>query len=756
MNSKYIAHTREDSDITQSVYDHSVNVAKLCKQFAIDPFKDYAFIMGLLHDIGKYQDSFQKRIRGAILHVDHSTCGAISAENIIQNPALSYIMEYCISGHHSGLPNGGTIADRADSGTLAGRKQKEFDDYSAYKSELGHIISDTKIDSNGLLTFLSNDCDNLKDATEISKNFINKYAFITRLLASCLIDADSLDTADFCNGPTPKSLDADFEACLEKLNKKVSSFKCETDLQKTRINLQNQVYDKLDNNAEIYLMNMPTGSGKTICSMKFALLKAIKEQKKRIIYVIPYNSIIDQTVSVFEDIFGDSAEILRHQSSFVYEDDTDEDPKKYASKAKLAVENWDAKIIITTAVQFFESIYSNKRSKLRKVHNMADSILIFDEAHSMPINYLQPCLQAISYLTRYCNSTAVLLTATMPDFHKLISRYCLPHSKIVDLIDDTSAFAAFKKCNYEYLGEYDSDKVISHGNSFASRLIIVNHKNTARELYNLCTGKKYHLSTYMTGIDRARVINEIKCELKTLYSKYPDLQDVPEEEKITLVSTSLIEAGVDLDFEVVYRELNGVESILQAGGRCNREGKRKNAKVFIFKLKGIDESLNATIASGIIAPQLKDKSCSECIQVKDISCPECIQEYYRQLYDFKAKTIVANTISNTMNEVSPQSVFSIPFKDYSKNFNLISDHSISIVVPIDEICKSLQNDAEKYGIIDYRKLQVYTCSVYKNEFDNLRQQEVIEDYGTDVFFLKNMIYYDKDTGINFSARDYFI
>ena len=745
MNSKYIAHTREDSDITQSVYDHSVNVAKLCKQFAIDPFKDYAFIMGLLHDIGKYQDSFQERIRGNKgLHVDHSTCGAIAAENKIQNPALSYIMEYCISGHHSGLPNGGTTADRADSGTLSGRKQKEFNDYSAYKSELGEIISDTKINDIALASFLSDDCDNLKDATETPKNIINKYAFITRLLASCLIDADSLDTADFCNGPTPKSLDANFKACLDKLNKKVSSFKCETDLQKTRINLQNQVYDKLNSNAEIYLMNMPTGSGKTICSMKFALLKAIKEQKKRIIYVIPYNSIIDQTVSVFEDIFGDSAEILRHQSSFVYDDDTDENPNNYASKAKLAVENWDAKIIITTAVQFFESIYSNKRSKLRKVHNMTDSILIFDEAHSMPINYLQPCLQAISYLTRYCNSTAILLTATMPDFHELINRYCLPNSKIIDLIDERKDFAAFKKCDYEYLGEYDSEKVISHGNSFASRLIIVNHKNTARELYNLCTGKKYHLSTYMTGIDRVRVINEVKCELKALYSKYPDLQDVPEEEKITLVSTSLIEAGVDLDFEVVYRELNGVESILQAGGRCNREGKRKNAKVFIFKLKGSNGSINATIANARID------------EFGDISCPESIQEYYRQLYDFKANNIVANTISNTMGNISFQSIFSIPFKDYSENFNIISDSSTSIVVPIDKICKSLQNNAEKYGIIDYRKLQVYTCSVCKNEVDNLRQQGVIEDYGTEVFFLTNMSYYDKDTGINFSARDYFI
>lgn len=195
----------------------------------------------------------------------------------------------------------------------------------------------------------------------------------------------------------------------------MDSFVCETELQRARARLQAQVYTKASENAEIFLVDMPTGSGKTLCSMKFALERAIKNNKKRIIYVIPYNSIIDQTVEVFEKLFGDSAQILRHQSSFCVDDsDYDEDYKKLL---KNASENWNAQIIVTTSVQFFESVYKNKRNRLRKLHNMADSIIVFDEVHMMPMPYLQPCLRAVAQITGLLNSDAVFLTATMPDLN---------------------------------------------------------------------------------------------------------------------------------------------------------------------------------------------------------------------------------------------------------------------------------------------------------------------------------------------------
>lgn len=197
-------------------------------------------------------------------------------------------------------------------------------------------------------------------------------------------------------------------------------------------------------NAEIYLLNMPTGSGKTLASVKIALERAIASGKKRIIYIIPYNSIIDQTANVFDELFQGTAQILRHQSTFSYEDD-ENISEDYREAAKCAAENWNAPFIITTAVQFFESVYANRRGKLRKMHNMADSVLIFDEAHLMPQNYLQPCLQAVAYITRYLKSEAVFLTATMPDFVKLLQQYALPDSKVENLIQDTSLFIEFQE-----------------------------------------------------------------------------------------------------------------------------------------------------------------------------------------------------------------------------------------------------------------------------------------------------------------------
>ena len=211
----------------------------------------------------------------------------------------------------------------------------------------------------------------------------DKFAFLTRYCFSCLVDADSIDTAHFCNGDIAKPLKADFSACLKRVEEKLQLFSCETTLQKARNTLQQQVFEKAEVKREIYLMNMPTGSGKTLCSVKFALQRAVSEGKKRIIYVIPYNSIIDQTADIFEKLFQGTAEILRHQSTFSYEDEEQFD-EDYRKSAKNAAENWDAPFIITTAVQFFQSIYANKRGKLRKLHNMSDSILIFDEAHLMP------------------------------------------------------------------------------------------------------------------------------------------------------------------------------------------------------------------------------------------------------------------------------------------------------------------------------------------------------------------------------------
>lgn len=728
----YIAHINEYTKEVQTVKQHSENTALLGRKFAIPELKDTVYVMGLLHDIGKYQPSFVRRIDGDNIRVEHSTCGALVAKERY-GMALSFLMQYCICGHHTGLPDGGDASDTADMErpTLKSRMSREVEDYSAYKNELD--IPD--IDEVVFARYLTSDCGN-----DMGK-LVEKFAFFVRYCFSCLTDADSLDTAEFCSGPANHSLKADFVKCLKRVDQHLAGFCCETKLQKTRAQLQRQVFEKADSESEIYLMNMPTGSGKTLCSLKFTLERAVRSGKKRIIYVIPYNSIIDQTADEFEKILAEDAEILRHQSTFSY-DDREDYTEDYRQTAKLASENWDAQLIITTAVQFFESIYANKRGKLRKLHNMADSMLIFDEAHMMPQNYLKPCLEAIGYITKYLRSEAVFLTATMPDFRKLVIKYGLPENRVLDLVDDTSMFPVFQECVFQNAGVLSDQELFDKAGQSPSSLIVVNKRSTAVRLYNFFGGRKYHLSTYMTAFDRKRVLDEIRAELVKLEQDFPDGTGVPEERKITVISTSLIEAGVDLDFYTVFRELSGLDSILQAGGRCNREGKRANADVFVFRLMGEEGKKFADerpeLAKGLMA------------EYEDISSPDCIRTYYERLFSIKSDLLGQNALSNDCKDIR-----AIPFREYAERFELIDSKTVSVVAVRDDISRELVDQMKYAGYGNARKLQKYTFSVYQNEFHDLMEQHVLDDYGTGIYCLTNPDYYNEETGVIFQAKDYY-
>lgn len=730
MKSIYKAHVDKERNRIQTVKEHSENTACYCRQFAIAEMKQPVYVMGLLHDAGKYQWSFQQRIDGKNVKVEHSICGAQIVKERYPD-AMGIMMQYCIAGHHSGLPDGGFPNDSPDQSTLQGRMKRAFEDISAYKQELS--IPD--INQNEFLEFLMLDCDSI---TKV----IDKFAFLTRFGFSCLTDADSLDTAQFCNNIPEKQWKTDFEKCLKRVEDRFSSFQCETNLQKSRSLLQEQVFKKADLDAEIYLMNMPTGSGKTLCSAKFALERAIRSNKKRIIYIIPYNSIIDQTADLFQNLFGEDAEILRHQSTYSYEEEEEvsEDDRRMM---KHATENWDAQFIITTAVQFFESVYANKRGKLRKLHNMSDSILIFDEAHLMPVQYMQPCLQAVAYISRYLNSEALFLTATMPDFSHLVKKYALSDSKMVHLVDDTNLFDQFQKCRYEFLGELDKENIVNRITQYPSSLIIVNKRSTAREIYNICMGKKYHLSTYMTAYDRKRILGEIRSELSRLEKDFPGLDGVPEERRIVIVSTSLIEAGVDLDLYTVFRERAGLDHILQAGGRCNREGKRDKGDVYIFDVADEKGKFSTDERSNLTKGLLK--------KYEDISCPESIREYFDRLFFMKQNEMQSRTISGQCSNL-----YSIPFKTYAEEFEMVESKTVSVVVERDEKSRKLIEGLRYAGLGSIRKLQLYTCSVYQTELDDLIRQHAVDDFGCGIWCLTNKDYYDTDIGITFEARDYIL
>lgn len=733
MKTEFIAHINADTGAEQSVAAHCKNTAERAVQFSIEPLREVVYAAGLLHDVGKYQPAFQARIQGnKSIHIEHSVCGAKVAKDRYAN-ALSLLLQYCIAGHHSGLPDGGnTTVDTADMSTLSGRLKRETECFSAYEKE----IVPSKIEEDTFNQFLCRDCID-------QKQLLEKFAFVTRYCFSCLTDADSLDTAEFCGAPPNRELTADFKACLQRLDAKLQGFSARTPLQKARAVLQAQVYQKADADARIFLMNMPTGSGKTLCSMKFALQRAIKFHKRRIIYIIPYNSIIDQTVAEFENLFGSCATVLRHQSSFSYDDlDIEED---YRVQLKSSAENWNAQIIITTAVQFFESVYANRRGKLRKLHNTADSILIFDEAHLMPVDFLQPCLQAVTHITDTLNSEAVFLTATMPNFEKLLQTYAPPSGKIVNLVTDCTPFAAFQKCSYINLGAIREETLLQKALQSPSTLVVVNAKKEAQALYAASASiykNTYHLSTYMTALDRQRIIGEIKSTLQKLEADFPSLQDVPDERKIFVVSTSLIEAGVDLDFCSVFRQLAGLDNLLQTGGRCNREGKRQNAEAFVFTPDTdsgkITKNVRAEITKGLLS------------EFSDITSAECIDAYFERLFFLNREKITQHQITNACEDLH-----ALPFATYARDFQLIKSDAVSLVVPLDADCAALLEDLRVKSFTNYRALQKYTCSIYESELADLQKQGAVENLNG-VWCLTNNDYYDQNLGIRFEATDYFI
>ena len=709
---EYIGHTSDDGR-KQLLLDHLNGTSKLCRENANEFWADIAEFVGQIHDIGKYTSGFQKRINGAEnIRVEHAICGA---KEVAKAPPKSYVpmIEYCVAGPHAGLPDGVTKVDGEEDSTLHGRMKRKTGDYSAYENEVK----------------LEYPKDNLRELFDVSnqREIIERYSFFTRYLFSCLTDADFIDTERFVTPNTDRGIDGDFQKAYEKVCKKLNSFKIETKLQESRSIIQEQVYKSVESNANVYTLNMPTGSGKTLCSIRAALKTAIENKKKRIIYVIPYVSIIEQTAKVFEDIFGDVLPVLQHHSNYDFDDDKNEDENEITSeKLKRSCENWDAKLIVTTNIQFFESLYHYKGRRLRKLHNLADSVIIFDEIHMLPIDYIQPCLRAIGYVTKYLNSTAILMSATMPNYDKFMERY-MSGVKIENAVKDTSLFNVFDKCRYEYIGKCELASLAEKAQEYDNALIIVNKRKTARELYDICSGNKYHLSTYMTPLHRSEIIAKIKEDIKNGINT-------------TVISTSLIEAGVDLDFKAVFREIAGIDNILQSGGRCNREGKMDMGDVFVFETDG--GNYQTKKKSDIIIRANITRNLFE--EFENISTDKCIKEYYGRLLNYKEKKIEENTITAIMG--NDLRIDGIPFRTYAESFNFIDNQVIGIVIPCDEnrgLIKELKNG--KLSV--KRNLQTYSASVNKDEFKELFQIGIIETLDCGVCILANTDYYKSDVGL---------
>jgi len=734
-----IAHRQENTNRVQTIREHSEETAALAASFCVEEMKETVYASAMLHDVGKYQRSFQCYIRGDHRkRIPHAVCGAKALSERYPAGLASQMMEYMVAGHHAGLMDYGSKSDIADDPTLCGTLIRKTEPFDGYRTELA--ISD--VDQAALLRYLIRDCATPEDAAE-------KFAFFTRYGFSCLTDADSLNTETFETGHPRAELKADFAACLARVNARLAGFRAETPLQAARSRLQAQVFERSGTDADVYFMNMPTGSGKTLCGLKFALERAIRSGKKRLLYVIPYNSIIDQTAQTFEQLLGDDAAILRHQSTWVYEDAQalDEDEKLARTKA---TENWDAQIIITTVVQFFDSMYGDRRSQLRRLHNMQDAVLVFDEAHLLPRDYLQPCLKGIAYLVKYLRCEAVLLTATMPNYTALFERYGLPGLVTADLVPQRQDFTAFRKCLYVSLGILSDESLILRAMESPTCLVIVNSRKSARELYAACpAGRKFHLSTWMTVLDRQRVIREIRESLQALEQRYPGLTDVPRDERIAVFSTSLVEAGVDFDFHTVFRELTGLDSILQSGGRCNREGKQAMANVYVVEREG---------SAGAPANDARVAITRELMRSFDpLDTPECIVAYYARLFAAHEDELTRRSIvefAKARECFDPRNPTRLPFRSYAQVFHLIDAPTCAIAVPCDAASRALiARIPAGLSVKERRQLQMYACSVTLRDFQQLLNMHMVESDESGLCWLKREADYDPETGIRFECGD---
>ena len=705
---KIFAHV-DNKGRKQTLEAHLEGTAQLAASFAVDELKSAAFYLGRIHDIGKCRPDFQRRLNNEKIRCEHACCGA--AEIMKSGGLASYLLAYCAAGHHSGLQNGGAKNDSPDDGTLHAALNKDASDYLPEGERFRCSMPDMK----PLINMIS-------DGTRDIPECIERSAFFTRYLFSCLTDADFIDTERFCSPDADRNVKGDFAKALEKVDGELAKFKCDTAVRTARKSLQEQAFSACQYGG-IHIMNMPTGSGKTLCSIRLALQKAVSEGKKRIIYVIPYTSIIEQTADVFTKIFGDVLPVAQHHSNYCPDEDESSDITE--DKLKKVCENWDAPLIVTTNVQFFQSFYHRKSSRLKKLHNIADSVIVFDEVHMMPVPFLQPCVRAVGYAVKYLGSEAFFLSATMPDFAELFHKYA-KGCDYDELIRDKTDFKMFRNSQIRYLGEITWDKLAQMSEENESTLIIVNSRKSAGKLYEMCSGtdrKIYCLSTYLTANDRSALIAEIRELLK-------------EHKPVTVISTSLIEAGVDLDFGAVYREIAGLDSILQSAGRCNREGTRSDCFTNVFISEDGMPSRGDIAIRANISRQLLESG-------NDVAEPAVITEYYNRLFERMKDQIAENTIS-----AGVQSMDAIPFKDYSERFDkMIDGDTIGIVIPCEENRALLESlDSGDRSVL--RKLRRYTATVHYNEFRDLLERGVISDSGTCVYRLTVSELYTRDRGLD--------
>ncbi|HXP96518.1 MAG TPA: CRISPR-associated helicase Cas3' [Telmatospirillum sp.] len=560
----YFAHSLgegSNQDEWQSLQDHLVATGHMAARFAREfGAEQAAQIGGLLHDLGKYSGKFQARLNGASESVDHSTAGAKEVFGLAANGADQFaaqLISYAIAGHHAGL---------ADKDELIGRLEKTIESIDDVWR------GDIDIDVGALWP------QGFKPSKE---HAAFQLAFLGRMLFSCLVDADYKDTERFYTPDVDRdwpdlpthidSLIARFDAHMA--DKRATS--AVTDVNALRGAILTHVRGHASDSKGLFTLTVPTGGGKTLASLGFALDHAKVHGLGRIVYAIPFTSIIDQNAAIFRSVLGDDF-VLEHHSSI---DDEKLKDREQRDKLRLAMEDWAAPVVVTTTVQLFESLFANRSSRCRKLHNLANSVIILDEAQTLPLRLLRPCVAAIDELARHYGATIILCTATQPALDVRDFKHGGLELQGRELAPDPKALAEkLKRVRISNGHVLDDDALVEALRDHAQALVIVNSRRHALHLYQQAKQAGLdgivHLTTRQYAAHRRQILKQVR-------------DDLAAEKPCRLIATSLIEAGVDVDFPRIWRAEAGLDQIAQAAGRCNREGKRpvEQSVVTVFKAK---------------------------------------------------------------------------------------------------------------------------------------------------------------------------
>lgn len=711
----------------QTLEEHSRSVAELAAKFAA-PFgsSEIAKLLGLVHDLGKARSSFQGYLRrqnelddSSYDSGEHGHSGAGACWFSQELGGFGELLSYCVMGHHAGLPD--KINGKTPQGALAFR----INDEKAVLEELP------------VKEWISAHSSEWR-ACSISRPWCkfkpDDASFWVRMLYSSLVDADFLDTEAFMDGARAEkrggysSLEELSDRFFRKLDAKQSSSE-QSPVNELRAKIRDACETASKLPRGLFSLTVPTGGGKTFSSTAFAFRHALAHGLRRIIYVIPYTSIIEQTADQLEDFLGVDS-IVQHHSNL--------DPERETERSRLASENWDAPVVVTTAVQFFESLYACKSSRCRKLHNISESVVILDEVQLLPPLLLLPIAEAIHQLSAHYGCSFVFCTATQPRLKEVGGKQtALENDEIREIVPkDLDLYRKLKRTDIVFPQANAERKtwevVATDLQACRQVLCIVNTRRDARALHALMPKATYHLSASMCGVHRSGVIARIKERLEA-------------GDEIRVISTQLVEAGVDLDFPVVYRAMAGLASVVQAAGRCNREGKLDGlGKVVVFNPPKPSPIGDLRFGEDTLIDMLSSHK-----GYLDVDCADIYPEYYRRFFEKQhdCGTAFVGLLGNPRD--------GLQFREAADKFQMIDSRGTSTIIvrwgESEKWINSLAAVGPKREIM--RHLQRYTVSVPRRIAERwLADGGIVEIHGILVQETKNL--YAEEYGLDLDWNGY--